>query len=631
MSARGDHRLFLGFRKELAFGLRDGVLVSITDVERGAACRCVCPACDAALIAHKGDILIHHFAHAGSGDGCGVGVETNAHLWAKQELEAALWIRLPPLKAEAAGLSHTIHPGREFQFAKAELEKHAGEIVPDVQLTAPDGRQLIVEVYVTHKCGREKIARIREGGVSAIEVDLSKWRRSNDAEKIAEALLNKAPREWLFNPAIDKAEVELGERAAELTRAEAARRLKRARDEVSRVRRAPVHKPAELERLRAALQALGHGRLLVGVQPGDGFVVPARLWKAAALGRLIREAPVYGAYGQVTADRLIGLVHDCLFKDHRPQKQRLTLADLKAAVPGYQSPHEAMEAFVEVLHEAQVLYYRKGDLWLQPSVVEAARELAAKRKREAEVEQARTRRSADAREQLDRLFTLARTPCETAAFSLAAWERNLSSASGRSLADLIHANDDDWRRLTQQFAAIERMLDGGSPTDELLGLPFEDALDEARAQAEVIAATEQAAAEAAARAARLERRVTVTAEAAVGLGVAAAAWLAESWEGGVGSRLDVAEDSAEGLSAVRGALRTRMAVLTEEARRTAEIEALRQVLRRAADAAYEPDHAALFLNSSRRELDLKSPLTVCVDQHALERCLRLLPNVRLRR
>lgn len=631
MSVRGDHSLFLGFRKELAFGLRDGVIVSITDVERGAACRCACHACDAPLIAHKGDILIHHFAHAGSGDGCGVGVETNAHLWAKQELEAALWIRLPPLKAEAAGLSYTIHPGREFQFAKAELEKHAGEIVPDVQLTAPDGRQLIVEVYVTHKCGPEKIARIRAGGVSAVEVDLSKWRGSNDAEKIAGALLTKAPREWLFNPAIDKAEAELAERAADLARAEAARRLKRARDEVSRVRRASVRKPVEFERLRTALQALGHGHLLVGIQPGDGFVVPARLWKAAALGRLIREAPAYGAYGQVTADRLIGLVHDCLFKDDRPRKQRLTLAELKAAVPGYQSPYEAMEAFMEALRAADVLYYRKGDLWLQPSIVEAARELAAKHKRDAEADEARARRSADAREQLDRLFALAQTPCETAAFSLAAWERNLSTAPGRSLADVIHANDDDWRRLTQQLAAIERMLDGGSPTDELLGLPFEEALDEARAQAVAIAAAEQAAAEAAARAARLERRGTVTAEAAVGLGVDAAAWLAEPWEGGGGSRLDMAEDSAGGLSAIRGALRTRMALLAEEARRTAEIEALRQVLRRAAEAAYEPDHAALFLTSSRRELDLKSPLAICVDQYSLERCLRLLPNARMRR
>lgn len=92
MEASLDHRPFLGFRKELAFGLRDGVQVSITDVERGAACGCVCPACGAPLIAHKGDILVHHFAHAGAGEGCGVGAETNAHLWAKQELASALWI-----------------------------------------------------------------------------------------------------------------------------------------------------------------------------------------------------------------------------------------------------------------------------------------------------------------------------------------------------------------------------------------------------------------------------------------------------------------------------------------------------------------------------------------------------------
>lgn len=631
MEASLDHRPFLGFRKELAFGLRDGVQVSITDVERGAACGCVCPACGAPLIAHKGDILVHHFAHAGAGEGCGVGAETNAHLWAKQELASALWIRLPPVEAAAEGLHRRIHQGCDFQFASAELEKHAGEIVPDVQLTAADGRRLIVEVYVTHACDPEKIARIQAGGVSAIEVDLSPWRLSQDADAIARALLTEAPRRWLFNPAITRAEGELIEEAAELKRAQAARRLNRARDEVARLRRTPIRKPAELERLRTALVALGHGALLVGVQPGDGFTVPARLWKAAALGRLIREAPTYGAGGQVTPERLLGLVHDCLFKDDLPRKQRPTVADLKAAVPGYQTPYEALEAFVEVLHRADILYYRKGDLWLESRVVEQARAEAAARKLEAEKAEARARRATQVADQLDRLFAMARTQQESEAFSLAAWMKSLPSTSGPSLTALVETGDDDWTRVMQQLGAIERMLDGGAVTDDLLGLPFEEALDDARAQADAIAAAETAAAEDAIRRARLERRGIMEMEAATGLGVDGPAWLAEPWFESGFSRLEWAQCSADGLSELRAALRSRLAVLAEQRRRALEIEGLREDLRRATEAVYEADHAALFLNSSRRELDMKSPLAFCVDKYSLERCLRLLPGSRARR
>ncbi len=42
----------------------DGVEVDIFDVERGLACECICPSCNAPLIARKGDINDWHFAHA---------------------------------------------------------------------------------------------------------------------------------------------------------------------------------------------------------------------------------------------------------------------------------------------------------------------------------------------------------------------------------------------------------------------------------------------------------------------------------------------------------------------------------------------------------------------------------------
>ncbi len=48
---------------ELPFGLRDDILVHISQVQQGLACGCVCPQCKKPLVARSGSVLVHHFAH----------------------------------------------------------------------------------------------------------------------------------------------------------------------------------------------------------------------------------------------------------------------------------------------------------------------------------------------------------------------------------------------------------------------------------------------------------------------------------------------------------------------------------------------------------------------------------------
>jgi hypothetical protein len=57
------------------------------------------------------------------------------------------------------------------------LEKKLGGIIPDVTLRVSD-RLLIVEIYVTHAVDADKLAKIRELGVSAIEFNFSEMDRT---------------------------------------------------------------------------------------------------------------------------------------------------------------------------------------------------------------------------------------------------------------------------------------------------------------------------------------------------------------------------------------------------------------------------------------------------------------------
>jgi competence CoiA-like predicted nuclease len=60
---------------KLPYGLKDENLISIDEVESGLACDCFCPACKKQLIAKKGKVNVHHFAHYKVKD-CNGGIET---------------------------------------------------------------------------------------------------------------------------------------------------------------------------------------------------------------------------------------------------------------------------------------------------------------------------------------------------------------------------------------------------------------------------------------------------------------------------------------------------------------------------------------------------------------------------
>lgn len=186
-----------------------GVLRHVDDVGRGLACDCVCPACGARLIAKQGSVLAHTFAHE-SGSECAHGVETALHLAAKELLLKEGWLMLPALiaKAQALDSSGRLHRSERsiarhsMSFDEVTSEVRLGRVVPDIVATGR-GTKLLVEVAVTHfvRDEPEKLSRLIEIGIPAIEIDLSSMPQGWSRDMLRDAVLKQVEnKSWLFNP-----------------------------------------------------------------------------------------------------------------------------------------------------------------------------------------------------------------------------------------------------------------------------------------------------------------------------------------------------------------------------------------------------------------------------------------------
>lgn len=148
----------------------------IDDVPNGLECNCVCPGCKEKLIAkNDGKIREHHFAHSSNKE-CVAGYQTMIHLLAKAIIMNK---RIIPGFA----------PNNKFLVATeigCEVRLDGYNIIPDVLAIAPVSINyqyigsvqklipFIIEIYVTHKVDEEKAAIIKNAGIPAIEINLSK-------------------------------------------------------------------------------------------------------------------------------------------------------------------------------------------------------------------------------------------------------------------------------------------------------------------------------------------------------------------------------------------------------------------------------------------------------------------------
>jgi hypothetical protein len=180
----------------------DGALTHVSLVHSGLACGCTCPACDAPLVAKKGALKLHHFAHAKAAS-CPSSVETALHIAAKEILERRKQIFLPVVEAKlySRRFSLILAPEQAYDLDHVQLERRVGSVTPDV-LAYIRGRALAIEIRVTHAVDKAKTAHFRKLGLSTVEIDLSRAPRTFTLEELEPLVIGAGNhKSWVFNTA----------------------------------------------------------------------------------------------------------------------------------------------------------------------------------------------------------------------------------------------------------------------------------------------------------------------------------------------------------------------------------------------------------------------------------------------
>ena len=616
-----DHTPFAAFGAELVYGLRhDGSLVHISQVQSGLACDCACPACGRALIARKGAIRMQHFGHHGSGSGCGRNAETNAHSWAKDVLGREKRILLPAVGAQVGKDKLQTHRERMFAFASAELENMLDDIVPDVVLTTADGQQLLVEVLVTHACGPDKIAKLRDRGLATVEVDLSAWRKSSDRQRIEEALIEWAPREWLYNRKLEDAETRLHALLEQHAAAQAeAERIRIERAEAEKLAREARRKrdlDAKVATVRRTIAAARNDRndageaelagvrrdmlfsaMLLPNQRTAGFLVPNENWQAALLDRVV-DVPIGEGFflPQFGLETVVRALEDCiplLFRRDLPDDVDLALPpELRER----RLPRQAIEDY---------LYFLCDQGMLQTSGL-GSFEVHEDRARTLEARHAQWQKRRRRRDAIDRSMgkILQAIPAEEReGFAPELWQSRRIPGFDRTLDALVDEDDAVWSSFDKALLAIERMVEGGEAAGDALGLPL---------NGEIARAKQRARQKAEREADDREQRLRNAAREA--LGQHATAWLHTPPDADAPVR--IARNGDAGLATAFELLAVERKRLAARAAADALAADCRRLLKTEAEQALGPTIAGHFLNNYDAHLKA-SPWDVSVDRAGL--------------
>lgn len=598
----------------------DKTLVRADCLAPGPRPSLICPLCRTPVHRCRSKNGVFFFRHQSGDDGCG-GPETNAHLWAKQELLKAKRIKLPAAWSRYPGVTERLQAERWFTFVDIEVEARRGDLIPDLVAKAVDSdgqvHELWIEIYVTHKCGAAKIAKIGLRAQATIEVDLSAFRTSHDAPAIRGALLEQAERYWLCHKAIEADfEARTAADIAQRERQEAKQRryidrLVAAFRETREVRPTAAHRT-----LVAKTKGLGLSDVLGLRTPRSAFNIPNEIWQALLWNSfVVRPMEQKRRTPTLTPNKALSVLQAFLPADLREPIGRDAIKAAKALEPRFVAPQDAITDYFRSLALS-------GDFWsLEPPEWHLAHPRAVSLREHFDNQRLVIERT---RALKARVAALLNQSPDKIRFDLAAW-LNRPCLEGRSPAQLIDAGGEAWDEIDDAVRKLEWMVSGRDPVDQLLGLPLEPlkAAAEVR-KVEADAAAARRKAELVAQAA--EERVNGLIDLANRwIGRRAEAWLDEASPIGASFR-DLAAQGQDGLAQAQDALWRRVDELNAAAERARRLVSNQEDLERQAAKVYDETKLKLFLNTSRHELGGLAPKDAVVDDATLRAALALLPR-----
>lgn len=194
----------------LLYGLQNDHLVTIDEVASGLDCSCNCPACHEKLIARKGAMTVHHFAHQTKID-CNKGVEASLHRLCKEIIAKEKRLNLPALMF-GQSQQYQVFPEVEIPVDAVRLEYMADDMIPDIIIQSGDNT-LVLEITANQRVSPEKKQLLIGRNLAAIEInitetlkdlfEISDYRLSNRAFR-KELISHTMAKYWIHNPVLSR-------------------------------------------------------------------------------------------------------------------------------------------------------------------------------------------------------------------------------------------------------------------------------------------------------------------------------------------------------------------------------------------------------------------------------------------
>ncbi len=459
------HRSFGSDRANLVYGqAADGSLVHISVAKKGLACQCMCPGgCGSELIARK-RAATPHFAHRSLHE-CTTAPETALHKLAKQIISDAKILVVPERIATYGSETAKLSDLKEIQLDSVRMEaRDFSSIVPDLYVTAK-GRELLVEIFVTHVCDEDKVALIRSGGIAALEIDLSRIKRDAAPEAVKEAVIRSAPRKWLFNQTIEE-KISSMKSEAEAILVEKERKIQNeALEKVRRYRKVSLQ-PYECQDISCREMFITIGvEEYIGIEfPGNAcFVTKPAHWQSIVLNDLLFErstgnhliTPV-GALKYLTKHRLVRNEFRYLKKDIEAAASEIE--------PTFAATWRAVEAYLEYLYQNELVHKMHHGF--------ALKDFLHSKGFEWKLEEEERQNALDNISKIVTDFLNQVPPEERGDVTSESWLSKKASGHNKTYRQLIEAKDTR-RQIERGIESIDRALamQTGDPVD-LLDLPI---------------------------------------------------------------------------------------------------------------------------------------------------------------